>query len=92
MPRPEAPNDRIHAAAEAIGYCCPYGFFGCNQRKSDSYTKLGKKLSLSKETIKFNLRKIRQGKLACEKKEGCRRDEFQPGYRISPTEGDSDAS
>lgn len=72
----KAPNDRIHKNVEALGYCCPYGFFGCNQRRSDSTTKLARKADLGYSTIKFNRRKIREGEMTCEGKENCMKPDF----------------
>lgn len=71
-------NDRIHKNVTALGYCCPYGFFGCNKRKSDSVSKLAQKADVAHSTIEFNKRKIRNGLMECEGKEGCLRQQFEP--------------
>lgn len=71
------PNDRIHKIVEDLGYCCPYAFFGCNQRKSDSKRKLAQKSGLSISTIKFNKRKFNSGEMKCEEKINCQRGNFE---------------
>jgi hypothetical protein len=70
-------NDKIHAKVKELGYCCPYGFFGCNQRKSDSLVKLSTKLDLSVRTISYCRDKIRQGEIRCENQPNCRAAEIE---------------
>lgn len=70
-------NDKIHDNTKALGYCCPYAFFGCNQRKTDSKAKLAGKAGVSLRTITYCKLRIKQGDMKCEDKPNCRAAEIE---------------
>ena len=59
-------NDKINKKTTELGYCCPFAYFHLNQRKSDSLTKLSRKLDVSERTVSYCRARVRDGDIRCQ--------------------------
>ena len=72
--KPNSRNDKITKACQEIGFCCPYAFIALHNRPRDTNKRIANKVGLSESAIEFNKRQLKDGKLTCQEREGCKQE------------------
>lgn len=64
----------VRTLITAMGFCCPYAFFRAVRGRS--HPMVANRLGISRETVKYWRRKVRQGRTICECTKHCAKARF----------------